>query len=424
MHSVYITLRCIMARLVNKLTAKEVQQAKPKAKAYRLSDGGGLSLYITPTDAKNWHFRYIRPTSKKPTYLGLGAYPTVTLAEARDKRDNYKKMLSAGLDPQIEMEKAKAEELAKQKNTFQDIALQYLELEKHRIAENTYIKKEGKLVKHVFPYIGSLPISELTAPYVISKMKHLEAEGKIHTLHKTINIINNIMTYGLNIGVIDQNPLFGIGKAFKGERGENRATLPPEQLPLLLSTMMHASITRPTKCLFEFQLHTMVRPSEAVTARWEEINLEEKLWIIPAEKMKMRKEHLVPLTPQVIAILEYMQQLSTGNGYVFPSTSSKSGHIANETLIRAISRTALKGQQTAHGLRALASTTLNEKGFDPDVIEKALAHGDRNRIRAVYNRAQYLEPRKKMLCWWSDHISACAQGNMSMSALANVVNLR
>lgn len=413
-----------MARKVNKLTARAVQQAKAKDKSYRLSDGGGLSLYITSTGAKNWNFRYIRPTSKKPTYLGMGAYPTISLAEARSNIQEYKKLLVKGLDPQIEKEKAKAVELTKQKNTFQDIARQYLELEKHRIGENTYTKKEGKLVNHVFPHIGSLPITELTAPYVISKMKYLEVEGKIHTLHKTINVINSIMTYALNIGAIHQNPLAGIGKAFKGERGENRATLPPEQLPLLLSTMLHANITRPTKCLFEFQLHTMVRPSEAVTARWEEFDFKENIWTIPAEKMKMRKDHVVPLTPQVLAILSFMEQLSTGNGYVFPSTTSKSGHIANETLIRAISRTSLKGKQTAHGLRALASTTLNEKGFDPDVIEKALAHGDSNRVRAVYNRAQYLEPRKKMLCWWSDHITTCATGDMSMSALNNIINFR
>lgn len=413
-----------MAKQINKLTAIEVKKAKALDKDRRLADGGGLSLKIRKTGSKSWQFRYIRPSTKKPTNLGLGSYPAISLAEARDKVQEYKKMLIAGLDPQIENEKAKAVELTKQINTFQDIALQYLELEKHRIGENTYSKKEGKLVNHVFPHFGNLPITELTAPYVISKMKYLEVEGKIHTLHKTINVINSIMTYALNIGAITQNPLAGIGKAFKGERGENRATLPPEQLPLLLSTMLHANITRPTKCLFEFQLHTMVRPSEAVTARWEEFDFKENMWTIPAEKMKMRKEHVIPLTPQVLAILSFMEQLSTGNGYVFPSTSSNSGHIANETLIRAISRTALKGRQTAHGLRALASTTLNEKGFDPDVIEKALAHGDSNRVRAVYNRAQYLEPRKKMLCWWSDHITTCATGDMSMSALNNIVNFR
>lgn len=398
-----------MAKQVNKLTAKQVQLVKPSDKAYRLSDGAGLSLYITKTGAKNWHFRYTKPSTKKPTYLGLGAYPTISLAEARDSVHEYKKMLSQGLDPQIEKEKSKAQAIFEQKNTLKAIAEDWYTTQDH-IEPKTLKDKKAKLRMYVFPFMGDLPITEITAPLAKASFDNLARLNKLSVLHRTLNILNGVMNHAVVIGAIYHNPIASLGKAYKAYKPQNRASLTPEELPQLLKVMARANISYLTRLLFEWQLHTMVRPGEAVTAEWSEIDIENSIWTIPANKMKMRRDHKIPLTSQALAILEDVEAFSVNNGYIFPSRVAKSGHVSKETLMNAIKRTSLNGKQTAHGLRSLASTTLNEQGFNADIIEKALAHEDSNQVRGIYNRAEYLERRRKMMEWWSNHIDAVTRG--------------
>jgi integrase len=223
------------------------------------------------------------------------------------------------------------------------------------------------------------------------------------------------MVYAVNTGLAQTNPLAGIGKAFSTPKVVNLPTLMPEQLPDLMAAINRSQTKIVTRSLIEWQLHTMVRPGEAAGTRWEEIDRKKALWTIPAERMKKNRPHVIPLSPQALSILEVLEPISGHREFVFPSDHDPRRSANSQSANRAIKRMGFHGQLVSHGLRALASTTLNEHGFDSDVIEAALAHIDKNSIRAAYNRAQYLERRKVMMAWWSDHIEKAATGSLSVA---------
>ena len=223
------------------------------------------------------------------------------------------------------------------------------------------------------------------------------------------------MVYAVNTGLIESNPLAGIGKAFKAPDKKHQPTLGPNQLPLLMQTLTTANIKLTTRCLIEWQLHTMVRPGEAAGARWDEIDEDDALWNIPAERMKKKKSHSVPLSPQALALLDVMRPMTGHREYIFTADRDPRRHTNVQTANAALKRMGFAGTLVAHGLRALASTTLNEQGFDPYIIEAALAHEDANEVRRAYNRAEYLERRRVMMNFWSEHIEAAAIGNMSLT---------
>ena len=223
------------------------------------------------------------------------------------------------------------------------------------------------------------------------------------------------MVYAVNTGLIHANPLTGIRKAFNSPKAVNLPTLKPTQLPELMATLNRANIKLVTRCLIEWQLHTMVRPGEAAGTRWDEINIKRAEWVIPAERMKQRKSHTIPLSPQVLNLLDIVKPLSGHREFVFPADRNPRKPANSQTANMALKRMGFKGKLVSHGLRALASTTLNEQGFDPDIIEAALAHVDQNAIRAAYNRAEYLERRRAMNNWWSDRIERASMGNLSLS---------
>ncbi|MDE0550066.1 tyrosine-type recombinase/integrase, partial [Vibrio sp. VP6] len=228
-------------------------------------------------------------------------------------------------------------------------------------------------------------------------------------------IINEVMRLAVASGAIEVNYLSDITKLFPAPKSKNMATIRPEELPELMRNLGNAKITDTIRCLLEWQLHTMTRPIEAATTRWSDIDLENEVWIVPAERMKMKKPHTIPLTPQTLAILEEMKKISGHREYVFPSHRNPNNHVNSQSANMALKRMGFEGRLVSHGLRTLASTTLNEQSFDPDVIEAALAHIDRNEVRRAYNRAEYLEQRRKLMCWWSQHIVDAAEGNVSIA---------
>jgi integrase len=230
------------------------------------------------------------------------------------------------------------------------------------------------------------------------------------------------MQYATNIGLIPANPAIGIKSAFQAPVVKNQPTIAPSELPELMSSIANASIKLQTRCLIEWQLHTMVRPSEASNVTWSEINLGDRLWTIPADRMKKNREHIVPLTEQAMAILEIMRKITGHREHIFASITNPRKPMSSQTTNMALRRMGYHKKLVAHGLRALASTTLNEAGFDSDVIEAALAHVDSNTVRRVYNRTDYLERRRKLMEAWSDHISNESNGNNSVAS--NVTNLR
>ena len=227
--------------------------------------------------------------------------------------------------------------------------------------------------------------------------------------------LNEIMLYAVNTGLIAANPLTGISKAFQAPIKQHLPTLTPEQLPTLMAALSIASIKITTRCLIEWQLHTMVRPSEAAGARWDEIDFENALWQIPAERMKKKKPHTVPLSQQSLELLDVMKPISSRSDYIFPSDRNIKTHTNSQTANTALKRMGFDKQLIAHGLRALASTTLNEQGFDADIIEAALAHVGDNEVRNAYNRSEYIQRRIPMMDWWSEHIEKAATGNMSIT---------
>ena len=238
----------------------------------------------------------------------------------------------------------------------------------------------------------------------------------METVKRPIQRINEVMYYAVNVGAIDANPAAKIGAAFESPIVQNMPTLRPEQLPELMNMLQGVNIGKQTRCLLEWQLLTMTRPSEAAGARWEEIDLDNKLWILPAERMKMAKEHVIPLSSQALTILEIMKPISSHRGHIFPSMKSPFNKPMNsQTVNAAIKRLGFAGRLVAHGFRSIASTALNEQGFDADVIEAALAHIDKNSVRRAYNRATYLEQRKIMMNWWGDFVEQASKGNVSLS---------
>lgn len=399
----------------NPLTNTEIKQAKPREKIFKLSDGKGLQLRVKPNGNKSWLLDYVKPHTSKRTTMGLGGYPEVSLAEARKLRDKARELIAKNINPKEQKDKDKREQQEKHANTFFHVATNWFEIKKTEIKPDTAKDLWRSLELHILPTLSNYPISKITAPMVIDELKPIAAKGTLETVKRLSQRLNEIMTYAVNTGLIHANPLTGIRAAFKKPEKKNMPTLAPDQLPELMKAISYASIKIVTRCLIEWQLHTMVRPSEAAGAKWSEINLENKLWVIPADRMKKAREHTVPLTEQSLGILQRLQPISGHREYVFPADRDPKKHANESTANAAIKRMGYHKKLVAHGLRSLASTTLNEQGFDADVIEAALAHVDKNEVRRAYNRAEYLERRRKLMYWWSEHIEQSVTGKVSIN---------
>ena len=405
-----------MARTTKPLTNTEVQHAKPKDKVYTLSDGGGLQLRVKPNGSKLWLFDYYRPYTKKRTSMSFGPYPALSIAEARKKRDGAKVLLAQNIDPKEHRDEEERLNEAAHGNTLEAIALQWLEVKKTKITCDHATDTLRSLERHIFPDLGKLPIHKITAAKTIKVIEPIAAKGSLETVKRLCQRLNEIMVYAVNIGVIDTNRLAGIRQAFQSPVKQHLPTLKPEQLPTLMKALSIASIKITTRCLIEWQLHTIVRPSEAAATRWDEIDFERSLWNIPAARMKKKKPHTVPLSPQCMNLLEVMKPISMHREFVFPSDRNPRTHANSQTANMALKRMGFDKLLVAHGLRALASTTLNEQGFDADVIEAALAHTSGNEVRNAYNRADYIKRRLPLMEWWSEHIDDAATGNLSLGS--------
>lgn len=377
-------------------------------------DGDGLALRVKPNGSKLWVFNYYRPYTKKRTAISFGAYPDVSLAQARAKRQAARALLAKQIDPKEHKDEERRLQDVAHRQTLECIAEKWLAVKKTTVAIDHTEDTWRSLALHVFPRLGDLPIHKITAVNAIATLEPVVAKGSLETVKRLCQRLNEIMLYAVNTGIIANNPLSGIHKAFQLPVKQHLPTLTPEQLPLLMRALSQASIKITTRCLIKWQLHTMVRPSEAAGARWDEIDFEKKLWEISAARMKQKKAHVVPLTGQAIALLEVMKPISVYSEFVFPADRNSKTHTHPQTANMALKRMGFANQLVAHGLRSLASTILNEQGFDADVIEAALAHTGKNEVRNAYNRANYLERRKPMMRWWSEYIVQAAVGSVSL----------
>lgn len=399
-----------MPKLVT-ISDTQIKHAKPKAKEYNLAAGEGLFVRVSPTGTKSWLFNYFKPHSDKRSNISIGKYPAVTLAEAKRKRDEYRALLAKQIDPKSFREEADQTKRDALLNTFESVFRDWLKSRqaKKKNFSESYVRRMLPTIElHLLPKVGSTPIAELSPSAVYEALLPLETKGSHETVRKLCGWINEVMDHALNLDLIEVNRLAAIRKRFTAPTKKNRPSIAPEELPKLMRDIEHASISLETRCALEWQLHTLARPFEAASARWEEIDQKKARWVIPASKMKMRRDHIIPLTPQALRILEVMKPISGNREFIFPSHIRPREHMHPETANRALKRMGYGGKLVAHGLRALGSTTLNEEGFDAELIEVSLAHVDGS-VRGDYNRSDYIERRRKIMEWWSNHIAKAAR---------------
>jgi integrase len=389
-----------MARMTRPLTNNEILKAKPQEKDFTLHDGDGLFMLVKTSGKKLWRFRYQRPESSSRTNLSLGSYPALPLAVARQMRDEYLSLLARGIDPQKQQEKASEQRQIELDSIFSVVASRWFLVKSKSVTEDYAKDIWRSLEKDIFPTIGEIPVQALKARTIVEALEPIKARGALETVRRLVQRINEIMIYAVNTGLIDANPASGVGMAFEKPKKQNMLTLRPEELPQLKRSLVMSNLSVPTRCLIEWQLLTLVRPSEASGTRWAELDLEAKLWTIPDERMKAKREHIVPLSPQALEILEVMKPISAHREYVFPSRNDPKKSMNSQTANAALKRIGYGGKLVAHGLRSIASTALNENGFNPDVIEAALAHSDKNEVRRAYNRSSYLKQRIELMNWW------------------------
>ncbi|MFP5596987.1 integrase domain-containing protein [Kluyvera sp. 142486] len=389
-----------MARTTRPLTNTEVLRAKALEKDLTLHDGDGLFLIVKTSGKKLWRFRYQRPITKQRTMMGLGAFPALSLADARGLRADYLALLANGIDPQIQAEIAEEQQQIALDSIFSTVAGNWFIMKSKSVTEDYAKDIWRSLDKDVFPAIGSIPVQEIKARTIVEALEPIKARGALETVRRLVQRINEIMIYAVNIGLIDANPASGVGMAFEKPKKQNMPTLRPEELPKLMRSLVMSNLSVPTRCLIEWQLLTLVRPSEASGAQWAEIDLDAKLWTIPAERMKAKREHIVPLSPQALEILDIMKPLSAHREHIFPSRNDPKQPMNSQTANAALKRMGYGGKLVAHGLRSIASTAMNEQGFNADVIEAALSHSDKNEVRRAYNRSTYLNKRIELMNWW------------------------
>ncbi|MEG3109784.1 integrase domain-containing protein [Pantoea sp. T14] len=393
-----------MARTTRPLTNTEVLRSKAIDKDLTLHDGDGLFMVVKTTGKKLWRFRYQRPATKQRTMMGLGAFPALSLADARRVRADYLSLLANGIDPQTQAEQVTEQQQIALDSIFSTVAANWFALKQASVTPDYAKDIWRSLEKDVFPAIGEIPVQEIKARKLVEALEPIKARGALETVRRLVQRINEIMIYAVNTGLIDANPASGVGMAFEKPKKQNMPTLRPEELPKLMSSLMMSNLSVPTRCLIEWQLLTLVRPSEASGARWVEIDLDSKLWTIPAERMKAKRKHVVPLSSQALDVLETMKPISSHREYIFPSRNNPKMPMNSQTANAAIKRIGFGGQLVAHGLRSIASTAMNEHAFNSDVIEAALAHCEKNEVRRAYNRSTYLTQRVALMEWWGNFV--------------------
>ncbi|HAW7810702.1 integrase domain-containing protein [Klebsiella variicola] len=401
-----------MAKIAKKLTDTEIKSTKPSEKEVNLFDGDGLLLRIAPLakgGKKNWYFRYAVPVTKKRTKVSLGTYPHLTLAKARALRDEYLSLLANGIDPQVHnTQKTNALKDATE-HTFQAVAKKWLDekVKTSGISQDHANDIWRSLERNIFPTLGDTPIKEIRPKMLKQHLEPIEKRGVLETLRRIISRLNEIFRYAATEELIEFNPADNLGQRFSKPKKLNMPALPPSELPRFLVALNNASIRLETRLLIEWQLLTWVRPGEAVRTRWSDIDIETGMWNIPAEFMKMKKPHKVPLSKEALRVLDLMKAISGHREWVFPSIKAPLNHMHEQTANAAIIRMGFGGELVAHGMRSIARTAAEESGkFRTDVLEAALAHSKKDEIIAAYNRAEYLTERVVLMQWWSDFVSS------------------
>lgn len=386
-----------------KLTARQVETAKPKDKSYKLSDGGGLYLEVTTSGSRYWRLKYRYGGKEKR--LAFGVYPEVSLAEARDKRDVAKKVIAAGNDPG---EIKKAEKIAQKisfENTFEAIAREWHQHKADRWSLRYRDEILDTFEKDIFPYTGRRPIIDMKPMDWLEILRRIEKRGALEKMRKVRQRCGEVYRYAIVTGRADYNPVSDLATALATPKKTHFPFLTAEELPHFIKDLAGYTGSVITKTATQIIMLTGVRTQEMRFARWEDIDFEKKLWEIPAEVMKMKRPHIVPLSDQVIALFKLIEPISKHLPLVFIGRNDPRKPISKESVNQVIELLGYKGRLTGHGFRHAMSTILHEEGFNSAWIETQLAHVDKNAIRGIYNHAQYLDGRREMMQWYANYIS-------------------
>lgn len=387
-----------------KLADTFLRGLKTTGKVQKYSDGGGLYLYISPTGGKLWRMGY-RYEGKQKT-LSFGAYPAVSLKDARNRREEAKEQLAAGIDPSVRKKAVKAAIKANATNSFEVVAREWFGKYKDSWVDLHGKKILARLENDIFPLVGAKAVGAVTAPELLEALRRIEARGAVDTAHRALQNCGQIFRYAMATGRAERNIAADLRDALSPVRPTNFASITePKVIGALLRDIDAYFGNLIVRAALRMAPYVFVRPGELRRAEWSEFNLESAEWRIPASRIKMKEMHIVPLARQVVAILEDLQQYTGHGRYLFPSMRANSAPISDVTLLAALRRMGYdKDTMTVHGFRSMASTLLNEKGYNRDWIERQLAHGERNIARASYNYAQYLPERRKMMTEWADYL--------------------
>lgn len=388
------------------LTDTKLRATKPKDKTYRLADAGGLYLEVSPAGGRYWRWKY--RIGGKEKRLALGVYPEVTLAEARASRDAARKELAAGTDPGQARKEAKRKTSAALENSFEKVARDWHAKQARAWSTGHSEKVMEQMEHHLFPTLGALPLETITARILLDLLESV-GEATPYTAKRLCQYCDQVFRMALIDGRADNNPAASLSRALHSHKETNYAALTASELPTFLKRL--ATETRGSSIVrigLRLLALTFVRPGELRNARWGEIDMEAATWEIPAERMKMREAHIVPLSTQTLEALRALKELTGYGDLLFPSRVNSLRPVSDNTFRKALHDMGF--EVTAHGFRSTASTILNEMGFRADVIERQLSHGERNKVRKAYNRAQYLEERRDMMRQWGEYLAALETG--------------
>lgn len=391
-----------------RLKETAVRNAKPGAKTYRLFDGDGLYLEVLPTGGKYWRLKY--RFGGREMRLALGVYPEVGLANARERRADARRALANGIDPGEAKKEAKRTATVNRENTFEAVAREWHGQRQHEWVAKSSKNILGRLERFVFPKLGHRPIGAIAASEVLAMLRVIESGGAFDLAQRTKQTCGQVFMYAIATGRAERNPVPDLRGALKTPVAKHHAYLKAADLPEYLQRLAAYDGAEETRLALRLLLLTFVRTMEVRAAEWSEIDLDKAEWRIPAERMKMRETHLVPLSVQAVAVLRELQGHTGNRGYLFPNHHKPNAFMSENTMLYALYRMGYHSRTTCHGFRSTASTILNENGFHADVIERQLAHCERNPVRAAYNHAQYLPERRKMIQWWADYLDGVAQG--------------
>lgn len=404
------------------LTELQIKNVRPTGKQLKLSDGGGLFLLVHPNGGKYWRLAY-RFTGKQKT-LALGTYPDVSLLEARERREQARKLLAKDTDPGDirKVQKAavvaeKAAIVALTENSFENVAREWFSKHAPNWKENHSSKIIRRLEMDIFPWLGARPIGEITAPELLAMLRRVESRGALDTAHRALANCGQVFRYAVATGRAQRNTAADLRGALPPVKGGHFSSITdPKAIGELLRDLDGYQGTFVTRCALRLSPLVFLRPGELRKAEWAEIDLDKAEWRIPAARMKMDALHIVPLSDQAVAILREIQPLTGSGKYVFPGARTDTRPMSENAVLAALRRMGYTtDEMTGHGFRSMASTLLNEQGFNRDAIERQLAHAERDGVRAAYNYAEYLPERKRMMQAWADYLGGLAAGGQVLN---------